>query len=182
MHIQHKSKVNISRNTYEQIVDEIEHDPLIRRTTIYATTLTAAICVLTGLLLWYVLLHPAKLIRTTGTVSSINSGRTDNIGTVTTFITFDFKTSDGQAKSVKAPVTNGHTYTAGDPLSVGYSPLNPNYARNLSHIKPPRISVVLWTIPFLLLIWFGFVALFRHHARQVEIWDAAEAAKIAAEA
>lgn len=178
MHIRHKSKVNISPSTYHQIVEEIERDPLIRRTTVYAAFLTSAICVLTGLLMWYVLLHPAKLVHTSGTVTAINSGKTDVQGTVTTFIAFDFKTADGQAKSVKAPVTNGHVYETGDALTIGYSPLNPNYARNLSHINPPRVSVLLWTAPFIIAVWFGFVALFRHHARQMEIWDAAEAANI----
>jgi hypothetical protein len=179
MHIKRKAKVNISPKMYDQIVNEIEHDPLIKRSTLVIAGLLSFIAVLFGLLIWYAPMHPAKLVRTNGTVMNLNSGKTDTQGTVTTFITFSFAASDGRKVSVKAPITSKYTgYRVGDSLLVGYSPLNPNYARNLSHILPPRLSIVLWAAPFVMFFWFGVVALARHHTRQEEIFFAAEAAGI----
>jgi hypothetical protein len=178
MYIKRRAKVNISKEMYEQIVRSIEHDPLIRRSTLIAAGLFAGVAILTGLMLWFVLLHPAKLVRTSGTVTSVNSGKTDALGTVTTFINFRFTPAGRAPVTVKAPVTNGHIYTPGNTLTIGYSPLNPNYARNLSHTAPPKLSFVLWAVPPLLAFWFGVVALVRHHERQEQIYAAAEAAGV----
>jgi len=169
-------KTNISKAYYKQLVDKIEHDPLIKRTTISVACLVAAICVLSGSLLWFTKSNPGNLVQTNAVVTSISSSKTNGIGAVTTFITFNFKTSDGVDKSVRQPANDGLRYTEGQNIKIGYHPSNPNYARNLNDNRPNQLSVLLWTVPFILMIWLTFVALFRHHKRQVEIWQAAEAA------
>ena len=67
-------------------------------------------------------------------------------------------------------------YQEGQTIPVGYHPVNNFYVRNLRDNRPPETSFYFWIVPFLLMVWFFFVALFRHHERQVEIWEAAEAA------
>jgi len=176
MHARILPKTNISKVYYKQLVDEIEHDPLIKPSTLSVVCFIAIICLLSGAIIWFAKFNPGNLIQTTATVTSISSGKTDSYGTVSTFITFDFKTRDGNSKSVRQQVSDGLTYTLDQQIRVGYHPKNPNYARNLNDNRPDRISIILWCIPFVLMIWLTFVALFRHHARQVEIWNAAEAA------
>ena len=169
-------KTNISRAYYKHLVNQIEHDPLIKHSSISVACLVAAICVLLGALIWFAKVNPGNLIQTTGTVTTISSGKTDTIGTVTTFVTFDFTTREGEQKSVRQPAAQGLEYHQNQEIRVGYSPKNPNYARNLHDNRPPQVSLYLWAMPFVILIWFLFVALFRYHARQEEIWRAAEAA------
>lgn len=170
-------KTNISRKYYRQIVNNIEHDPLVKQSTLSVACLVAAICVLIGALVWFARTNPGNLIQTTGTVTGVSSGKTDAVhGTDTTFVTFDFTTRDGQTKSVRQPANDGVEHQTGQDIRVGYHPKNPNYARNLADIRPHQVSLYLWAVPFLLMIWFIFVALFRYHARQEEIYRAAEAA------
>lgn len=176
MHANYAPKTNISKAYYRHLIEDIEHDPLIRHSTISVACLIAAICVLTGALLWFAKSNPGNLIQTNAVVSGISSGKTDSIGTVSTFITFDFTTRDGQDKSVRQLANDGLDYSMGQSIKVGYHPKNPNFARNLNDNRPPRTAVTLWIVPLVLLVWFTFVALFRHHARQMEIWEAAEAA------
>lgn len=170
-------KTNISKAYYTQLVDDIEHDPLIRRSTLSVACLIAAICVLSGALVWFAKSTPGNLIKTEATVSGVSTGKTDSLGTLSTFISFDFKTRNGETKTVRQQVTDGLSYQQGQAITVGYHPKNPNFARNLQDNRPGMASLVLWSVPFLLMIWLTFVALFRHHARQVEIWQAAEAAE-----
>lgn len=169
---------NISRAYYKHIIDSIEHDPLVRHSTLAVTCLIAAICVLLGSLIWFAKSNPGNLIYTTGTISHITSGKTDAYGNESTFITFDFATEQGEDKSVRQIANDGLVYETGQEIKVGYHPANPNYARNLHDNRPPVASALLWLFPFALIIWFIFVALFRHHKRQVEIWNAAEAAGV----
>jgi hypothetical protein len=176
MHAKVMPKTNISKRQYDHIVDEIEHDPLIKRTTLAVACMVAASCVLTGLLIWFARANPGNLIQTTGTVTGISSGLTDSYGTDTTFVTFEFKTREGDQKSVRASTSDGLKYSEGQDIRIGYHPRNPNFARNFRDNRPPQVALYLWTVPFLLMIWLIFTALFRHHARQVEIWNAAEAA------
>lgn len=176
MHGNFAPKTNISRKYYKKIVNNIEHDPLIRRSTLSVACFIAAIAVLLGALIWFARTNPGNLIQTTGTVTGISTGKTDVIGTTTTFITFNFTTREGEQKSVRQPASKGLEFETGHTIRVGYHPKNPSYARNLADNRPPQISLFLWSTPFLLMIWFIFVALFRHRNRQIEIWQAAEAA------
>ncbi len=178
MHARVMPKTNISKVYYKQLVDDIEHDPLIKHTTVSVACLIAAICVLAGALIWFAKFNPGNLTQTSGEVTNVSSGRTDSIGTIGTFITFDFETNDGQAKSVRQQINDGMKYSTGQTIKVGYFTDNPNYARNLNDNRPDRISIFLWIMPIILASWLGFVALLRYHARQVEIWDAAEAAEV----
>ncbi|MBA2279033.1 hypothetical protein H0V99_01140 [Candidatus Saccharibacteria bacterium] len=168
-------KTNISKRQYHNLVDDIEHEPLVRHTTLAAACLLAAMCILAGSLAWFAKSHPGNLIRTTGTVSNVTSGLTDRLGTVTTFATFDFETREGKNYSVRQPTGNVIPKLNQD-IPIGYNPLNPAYARNLSDTQPPLSSVGFWSVPFILMGWLILIALFRHHTRQVEIWKAAEAA------
>lgn len=169
---------NISKAYYKHIIDNIEHDPLIRHSTVTVACLLAAISVLAGLLIWYAKFSPGNLIYTTATVTNVTSGKTDNYGKESTFITFVFNTSTGEEKAVRQVADDGLPYQTGQHIKIGYHPANPNYARNLNDNRPPAASLALWLVPAALVVWFSFVALFRHHKRQVEIWDAAEAAGI----
>ena len=170
-------KTNISKAYYRHLVNVIEHDPLIRHSTLSVACLIAAICVLTGALLWFAKTNPGNLVQTDATVSSISTGKTDGFGTVSTFVTFDFKTRNGTEKQVRQQANDGLAYSEGQRIKVGYHPRNPSYARNLHDNSPGAVSIALWCAPFVLMLWFTFVALFRHHSRQVEIWNAAEAAE-----
>lgn len=176
MHANYAPKTNISRAYYKKVVNDIEHDPLVRHSTLSVACFMAVIAVLLGALIWFAKANPGNLIQTSGTVTGISSGKTDAIGTVTTFVTFDFTTREGEQKSVRQPAAAGLEYHVGETIRVGYHPKNPNYARNLHDNRPPQASLWLWTVPFMLMIWFIFVALFRYRARQEEIWRAAEAA------
>jgi hypothetical protein len=176
MHANFAPGTNISKAYYKLVVDKIEHDPLIKHSTFSVVCLVAAISVLTGALMWFSKTNPGNLIQTQGTITSISSGKTDTVGTITTFVSFSFNTSDGKPVEVRQPAAEGLAYETGQVIPVGYFPKNPNFARNLSDKRPPAIALALWLIPFALMIWLGFLALFRHHARQVEIWEAAEAA------
>lgn len=176
MHANYAPKTNISKAYYNHLVDEIEHDPLIRHSTLTVACMVAAICVLSGALLWFAKSNPGNLIQTNATVTGISSGKTDAIGMVSTFVTFDFTTRDGTEKSVRQQANDGLAYHEGQRIKIGYHPRNPNYARNLNNNRPDLASIVLWCVPFALMIWLTFVALFRHHARQEEIYRAAEAA------
>lgn len=178
MHGKVAPKTNISKVQYKHIVSDIEHDALIKSSTLAIACMVAAIAVLSGVLIWFAKTNPGNLIQTTGTVTGISSGRTDHYGTETTFVTFDFVTRGGEAKSVRQPTSDGLDYQLGQQIRVGYHPKNPNYARNLHDNRPGQMSMYLWAVPFLVMIWLIFTALFRHHARQVEIWNAAEAADI----
>jgi|GEM_PF-2215630 len=178
MHARIMPKTNISKVYYKQLVDEIEHDPLIKPSTLSVVCFIAVICLLGGAIIWFAKFNPGNLIQTTAAVTSISSGKTDLYGTVSTFITFDFKTRDGSSKSVRQQVSDGLTYTLDQQINVGYHPKNPNYARNLNDNRPDRISILLWIVPLILASWLGFVALLRYHARQVEIWNAADAAEV----
>lgn len=169
-------KTNISRRYYRKIVNDIEHDPLVKQTTLTAAAFIAVMTIMLGGLVWFAKANPGNLIQTTGTVTGISSGKTDAVGTITTFITFDFKTREGEQKSVRQPAAAGLEYHVDETIRIGYHPKNPNYARNLHDNRPPQISLWLWAVPFVLMIWFIFVALFRFNARQQEIWRAAEAA------
>lgn len=169
-------KTNISRKYYRKIVNDIEHDPLIKLSTLSVACFMAVIAVTLGGLIWFAKASPGNLIQTSGTVTNISTGRTDDIGTMTTFITFDFTTREGEPKSVRTPTYSGIEYEVGHTIRAGYHPKNPNFARNLSDNRPPPVSIYLWAVPFLLMIWFIFLALFRYSRRQQEIWDAAEAA------
>lgn len=178
MHRKVAPKTNISKSQYKHIVSDIEHDTLILPSTMAIACMVAAISVLGGLLIWFAKVNPGSLIQTTGTVTAVSSGRTDNYGTETTFITFDFKTRDYQDKSVRQPAKDGLEYNPGQNIRIGYHPRNPNYARNLHDTRPPQESLYLWAVPFLIMIWLIFTALFRYRTRQIEIWNAAEAANI----
>jgi len=176
MHGKVAPKTNISKRLYRKIVDDIEHDPLVKHSTLSAACLVAAIAVILGGLIWFARVNPGNLIQTNATVSSLSTGKTDAIGNITTFITFDFKTREGQSVSVRAPAGVGEKYSTGQDLRVGYHPANPNFALNLNDNKPPTASLLLWATPFALMLWFTLLALWRHHFRQLEIWAAAEAA------
>lgn len=178
MHGNYAPKTNISRAYYNKIVDDIEHDPLIKHSTLSVACFFAVIAVLLGGLIWFAKANPGNLVQTTGTVTGISTGRTDSIGTITTFVTFDFTTKDGQQKSVRTPTANGIEYDVGHTIRAGYHPKNPNFARNLSDNRPPQVSLYLWTIPFLIMLWLVFLALFRYSKRQQEIWAAAEASDV----
>jgi hypothetical protein len=169
-------KTNISKAYYRQIVDTIEHEPLIEHTTLSIVCFIAALSVLAGSLLWFAKTNPGNLVQTSGTVSALSTGRSDASGTISTFVSFDFTTKDGKALTVRQRTTDGLDYEVGQAIKVGYFPDNPNFARNLRDNRPDQLSLLLWSVPFVLMIWLTFVALFRHHARQVEIWQAAEAA------
>lgn len=169
-------KTNLSRAYYKHLVDNIEHDPLVRHTTMTVACMIAAMCVLTGALVWFAKSNPGNLIQTSSVVTNVSTGKTDTVGTMTTFVTFDFETRDGQAKSVRQPANDGLSYKEGQEIKTGYHPANPNFARNLHDNRPPAISLALWMVPFVMMIWFSFVALFRYNARQNLIWAAAEAA------
>jgi len=169
-------KTNISRAYYKHLIDSIEHDPLVRHSTMTIACMIATICILLGGLIWFAKSNPGNLVQTNGTVQSISTDKTDSIGTISTFITFGFTTRDGEQKSVRQQTNDGLTYNNGQSIKIGYHPRNPNYARNLHDNRPPLPAIALWTIPFLLMIWFVFVALFRHRKRQEIIWEAAEAA------
>lgn len=169
-------KTNLSKAYYKHIVDNIEHDPLVKHTTLTISCMIAAICVLGGALIWYAKTNPGNLVQTSAKISNVSAGKTDSLGTVTTFISFDFATKDGQQKTVRQPADQALNYRVGQTIKAGYFPANPNYARNLSDNRPDLISIALWVVPFLLMIWLFFVALFRHHERQKVIWAAAEAA------
>lgn len=177
MHARVAPKTNISKAYYQTLVDDIEHDPLIKHTTLSVACLVAAICVLSGAIIWFAKLNPGNLVQTSARITTINTGKTGSTGTVSTFITFDFTARGNQQKSVRQQVSNGLEYKEGQSIKIGYHPKNPNYARNLNDNRPPDVSVVLWCVPFALMIWLTLLALFRHHARQVEIWQAAEAAE-----
>lgn len=168
-------KTNISRAYYRKIVDKIEHDPLIKHSTLSLACFTAVIAVLLGGIIWFAKLNPGNLIQTSGTITGISTGLTDDIGTITTFVTFDFTTREGEQKSARARTHSGVEYKVGHSIRAGYYPKNPNYARNLSDNRPPQPSIYLWSVPFLIMIWLIFVALFRYSKRQQAIWDAAEA-------
>lgn len=176
MHANYAPKTNISRQYYKKVVDDIEHDPLIRFSTITVSAFIAVIAILTGGLIWFAKANPGNLIQTSGTVTNISTGRVDDVGTETTFVTFDFTTRQGEQRSVRQPAATGIEYHNGQQIRIGYHPKNANYARNLSDNRPPQLSLWLWVVPFLIMIGLTFIALFRHHARQVEIWNAAEAA------
>ncbi|MDQ3064967.1 MAG: DUF3592 domain-containing protein [bacterium] len=176
MHVKIAPKTNISRAYYKNIVDDIEHDPLIKHSTISVACMVAAICVLLGALIWFAKTNPGNLLKTEATITNISSGRTDAVGTLTTFISYDFKTRDNRIFNVRNAANDGLTYSLNQKIKIGYFPANPAYARNLADNRPPSVSVILWLMPFGLMIWFVFVILFRHHARQLEIWNAAEAA------
>jgi hypothetical protein len=168
-------KTNISKAYYRHLVDQIEHDPLVKHSTLSVACLVAAICVLLGCLIWFAKSNPGNLIQTDATVTNLSSGRTDTIGTITTFVSFDFKTRDDKRVSARQPAPEGLSYTQDKAIRVGYNPINPNYAR-LIDSRPPLQAIALWLTPFYFMIWFILVALFRHHNRQVLIWKAAEAA------
>lgn len=168
-------KTNISKAYYKHLVDSVEHDPLVRHSTLSVACLIAAMCVLLGCLMWFARANPGNLIKTDAYVTNLSSGRTDSLGTITTFVSFDFTTRDNKPISARQPAPEGLSYKINDSINVGYSPKNPNYARLLDN-RPPTASIMLWFVPFYLMIWFIIVALFRHHARQVLIWKAAEAA------
>ncbi len=176
MHGKLAAKTNISKAQYEHIVEDIEHDPLIKRSTLTVAAFLAAIAILLGSLIWFARSNPGNLVMTNGTVTGISSGRTDTLGNETTFVTFDFKTRQDESRTVRQPALKGVDYRVGQNIKIGYHPKNSNYARLLNDNRPPEASLWLWVVPFLLMIWLIFVALFRHHARQVEIWNAAEAA------
>lgn len=169
-------KTNISRAYYKHLVDTIEHDPLVRHTTMAVGCMLAVVAILLGCILWFAQSNPGNLIQTGGTITNISSGKTDTTGTVSTFITFDFATREGEKKSVRQVTNDGLSYSLDQSIRIGYHPKNPNYARNLHNNQPPMLSLALWAIPFILMIWFLFIALFRHHQRQQIIWTAAEAA------
>lgn len=169
-------KTNITKALYRRIVDDIEHDPLVKHSTLAAACLVAAIAVIFGGLIWYAKLNPGKLVQTTATVQGLSTGKTDAQGTITTFMIFGFKTDEGKDITVRAATTPGLSYSLGQDIRVGYFPPNPYYARDLSDSRPPIASLLLWSLPFALMLWFTLVALWRHHFRQLEIWAAAEAA------
>lgn len=169
-------KTNISKAYYRHLVDQIEHDPLVRRSTLSLACFVAAICVLLGCLVWFANTHPGNLVRVPASVTGLSSGRTDNFGTITTFVTFDFKTRDGRQVSARQPAEPGRDFSEGQAFMAGYSPKNPNFARIIPDNRPPQSAVWLWLVPFYFLLWFLLVALHRHHQRQVVIWQAAEAA------
>lgn len=175
-------KTNISRVYYKHLVDQIEHDPLIKHTTLTITGMLAAICILAGALLWFAQSNPGNLVAAKAGVTGISSGKTDAFGGSTTFVTFSFDASqpapvtNSSRVSVRQPAIEGLKYEVGQEIKVGYHPKNPNFARLLNDTRPPRLSLVFWAMPFVILIGLVFLALFRHHARQVEIWNAANAA------
>lgn len=176
MHAHYAPKTNISKAYYKHVVDQIEHDPLVKHSTFAVVCLIAASCILAGGLLWFAKTTPGNLVRTPATVRTVSEGRTDNIGTVSTFVSFDFVTKDGDSKTVRQQTNDGLLYQSGQSIIIGYHPKNPNYARNLTDNRPPVTAIVLWLVPIGMFIWLGFIAAFRFHARQVEIWNAAEAA------
>ncbi|MDQ3123203.1 MAG: DUF3592 domain-containing protein [bacterium] len=176
MHAKVHPGTNIPKKAYREIVDDIEHDPLIKHSTLSVACMMAASCVLLGALLWFAKTNPGNLVKTNATITNISSGRTDAVGTVTTFITYEFKTREDRTVSVRNVTNDGLTYSEGQNITIGYHPANANFARNLYDNRPPSAAKVLWIVPFIFMIWFIFVALFRHHARQLEIWKAAEAA------
>ncbi len=175
-------KTNVSKAYYKRLVSNIEHDPLVKHTTLTIACMFAAIFVLLGALVWFAKANPGNLIQTEATITGISSGKTDAIGTISTFITFEFNSQRSTSpdspshSSVRQQVKDGLSYSEGQKIRIGYHPKNPNYARNLNDNRPPQLSIFLWSVPFLIMIWFIFVALFRYNTRQNLIWAAAEAA------
>ncbi len=177
MHSKVMPRTNISKAYYQYLVNDIEHDPLVKRTTLMAVCFLSAISIFAGSLAWFARTHPGNLVRTSATVSYLSSGRTDNIGSVSTFATFNFETKDGVVYRVRQQVEN-QQLALNQKITVGYSPLNPAYARILTDNSLPVISFSLWVLPFAMMAGLMILALFRHHKRQVEIWQAAEAANV----
>lgn len=173
-------KTNVSRAYYRHIVNSIEHDPLIRHTTLTVACLISAICILIGSLIWYAQFNPGNLVFTSAKVTGISSGKIDTQGNTSTFVTFSFQTRghDPKQYSVRQVANTAIKYSENQNIRIGYHPKNPNYARDLSNTSLPFISIVLWSVPFLIMVWFIFVALIRYIKRQVLIWEAAEAANI----
>lgn len=172
-------KTNISKAYYRHLVDSIEHDPLVRHSTITIAGMVAAICILLGCLIWYSGFNPGNLIQTKAKVVSVSNGRTDANSLLTSdFVTFEFNTKgkDEQTYKVRQIANPGTSYQKDQIINIGYHPKNPNYARNLSDTRVPFISIVLWTFPFIIMLWFILVALLRYIKRQELIWQAAEAA------
>lgn len=176
MHAKFAPKTNISQKQYEHLVNDIEHDPLVKHATLTVAAFMAVIAIILGGLIWFAKMSPGNLLQTTGKVTSTASGKTDALGNSTTFVIFDFNTRDGEVKTVRQPALAGLDYQVGQDMKIGYHPKNPNYARLLNDTRPPEISLWLWAVPFVIMVWFIFLALFRHHSRQIEIWNAAEAA------
>lgn len=174
-------KTNISKRQYRKIVSEIENDSLIKRSTLSVAAFAAVAAVLTGTLIWFAQISPGNLIRATGTVTSISSGLADAKGTINTYVIFDFRTKEGEEKTVRSITNDGLNYTVGQKISIGYHPSNPNYARNLHNDRPPVVSYYLWSIPLVLLVWFSGLAIVRFRMRQEDIWNAAEAADVPSE-
>lgn len=174
-------KTNISKRQYRKIVSEIEHDSLIKRSTLSVAAFVAVASILTGTLMWYAQISPGNLVRATGTVTGISSGLADAKGTVNNYITFDFRTKGGQERTVRSITNDGLSYSVGQEISIGYHPLNPNYARNLHNDRPPVASYYLWSLPFVLMVWFAGLAIVRFRMRQEDIWNAAEAADVPSE-
>lgn len=169
-------KTNLSKAYYRHMVNNIEHDPLVKHSTLTIACMFAAMCVLAGALIWFAKTNPGNLISTKATVTNISYGRTHTTNDETTFIIFDFKTRSGESKSVRQQAHDGLKYETGQTIRVGYHPRNPNYARNLHDNRPPQASIYLWVVPFAIMLWFIFVALLRYDKRQRLIWAAAEAA------
>ena len=171
-------KTNVSKAYYKHLVNSIEHDPLVKHTTLTAACLIVAISILMGALIWYAQFNPGNLIYTSGKITSISSGKTDTQGNNSTFITFEFSTKESKQFSVRQVANEGIKYSEGQNIRIGYHPKNPNYARDLSNTDLPFVTITLWSIPFLIMVWFIFVALLRYIKRQELIWEAAEAADI----
>lgn len=172
-------KTNISRAYYKRLVNNIEHDPLIKHSTVTIAGMIAAISILLGSLIWYAQFNPGNLIYTNAKVITVSNGRTDSNSSQTRdFVTFEFNTKGNDSKTYKVrQIANvGLSYKEGQIIKIGYHPKNPNFARNLSDTRPPYISIALWSVPFFILLWFMFVALIRYAKRQELIWAAAEAA------
>lgn len=170
-------KTNISRAYYKHLINTIEHDPLVRHTTLTIACMCAAMCVLLGTLLWYAKSNPGNLVQAQATITNVSSD-THQVARALNFITFTFNTRAGEQKSVRQQVLPNTEYAQGQTIRIGYHPKNPNFARNLSDIPPPTASLYLWATPFVLMVWFTIVALFRYEKRQQIIWDAAEAADV----
>ncbi len=176
MHDKIYPKTNISKAYYRHLVRQILHDPLIRPTSLAAACMIAAASVLAGMLIWFAQSNPGNLLQTNATITGISSGRTSAIGTITTFLSFDFTTHDGQSITARQAANDGLLYQEGQSIKVGYHPRNPYYVRNLNDNRPPASATVFWATPFIIIIWLGGVALFRHRQRQLLLWDAADAA------
>lgn len=171
-------KTNLSKAYYRHLVNNIEHDPLVRHSTLVIACMIAAICILLGVLMWFAKINPGNLITTGATITHISQGKTHSANDTTTFVIFDFKTREGEQKTVRQQVKDGLTYEQDQTIRVGYHPKNPNYARILHDNRPPQAALYLWAVPFAIMLWFVFVALLRYQKRQRLIWAAAEAADI----